>query len=185
MPRDQNDMAAMIPPGSSDHILGPPSATVVVIEYADFQCASCRAVYPAVKILLNEFRDQVRFMFRHYPVVEAHPLAERAAEAAEAAAMQGRFWLMHDLLFDNQHHLQDVYLRQYASRANLDLCRYDQDMARRAYLPLVHEHKRGGLEAGARGTPTFFVNGVLQDVTFGMENLYKAIEANLQSMSVS
>lgn len=185
MPQERSESGFLLPLDATDHVRGPASATVTVIEYGDFQCPYCRAAYPAVKILLQEFTGRVRFAFRHYPVVETHPLAERAAEAAEAAGAQGKFWPMHDLLFENQQHLQDKYLRQYAFQAELDMPQYNRDMNSRIYLPLVREQMNGGRRNGARGTPTFFVNGVIVDVSFGMEYLYKAIEANLQPAKIS
>lgn len=185
MPRARNEPVFLLPLNATDHILGPAAATVTVIEYGDFQCPFCRAAYPAVKILLKEFPDRVRFAFRHYPVVEVHPHAERAAESAEAAGVQGKFWPMHDLLFENQQHLQDEHLRQYAAQAQLDLPQYDREMDRRIHLPRVREQMHGGKQNGARGTPTFFVNGVIEDVTFGMEDLFKAIEAKLQPANMS
>jgi protein-disulfide isomerase len=185
MPQERNATVLLLPLNSADHVLGPASATVTVIEYGDFECPYCRAAYPAVKILLKRFQDRVRFVFRHFPVVEMHPHAERAAESAETAGAQGRFWQMHDLLFENQQHLSDEYLRQYALQAKLDLQRYDQDMNSRTHLQFVHEQMNSGKERGTRGTPTFFVNGVIEDVSFGMDTLYKAIEANLQPANMS
>ncbi len=185
MPRERKETALLLPLSSADHVLGPASATVTVIEYGDFGCPYCRAAYPAVKMLLRNFQDRVRFAFRHFPDVEMHPYAERAAEAAETAGAQGRFWLMHDLLFENQQRLSDEYLRQYARQAALDLPRYDRDMGTRIYLQSIREQMNIGEALGARGTPTFFVNGVIEDVSFGMENLYKAIEVGLQPANMN
>ena len=185
MQRERKETVFLLPLNSADHVLGPASAVVTVFEYGDFECPYCRTAYPAVKILLKHFQDRVRFAFRHFPVVEMHPHSERAAESAETAGSQGRFWQMHDLLFENQQRLGDEYLRQYALQVKLDLQRYDQDMDSRVHLPFVHEQMNGGKERGARGTPTFFVNGVIEDVSYGMENLYKAIEANLQPANMS
>lgn len=182
MPPEQKETAFLLPLNSTDHILGPASATVTVIEYADFECPYCRAAYPAVKMLLMHFQDRLRFVFRHFPM---HPHAERAAEAAETAAAQGKFWQMHDLLFENQQRLGDEYLRQYARQVKLDLQRYDQDMDSRIHLQRVREQMNSGKQSGVRGHPTFFVNGVIEDVSFGVENLHKAIEAILQPASMS
>jgi protein-disulfide isomerase len=179
------ETALLLTLNSTDHVMGPASATVTVIEYGDFGCPYCRAAYPTVKILLQEFRNRVRFAFRHFPVVEVHPHAERAAESAEAAGMQGKFWQMHDLLFEHQQRLEDEYLRRYAFQAKLDLRRYDQDMNRRIHLQSVRQQKNDGKLSGTRGTPTFFVNGVIEDVSFGMENLYKAIATNLQPANMN
>jgi len=185
MPREPTGTRFLLPLHATDHVLGPASTTVTVIEYGDFECPCCRTAYPAVKILLQHFQDRVRFAFRHFPVVAMHPHAERAAESAETAGAQGRFWPMHDLLFENQQRLADEYLRQYAVQANLDLQMYDRDMDSRIHLPSVRGQMNRGRQLGARGTPTFFVNGVIVDVSFGMEGLYRAIESRLQQASMS
>src|SRR5690349_9780727 len=108
-----------------DHVLGPATAHVVVMEYGDFECPTCAQARPAVKLLLKHFQHRMRFVFRHFPLVEAHPHAERAAEAAEAAGAQGKFWPMHDMLFENQQHLKLPALRRYAEEIGLDLERFD------------------------------------------------------------
>jgi protein-disulfide isomerase len=175
----------VVPVNSTDHILGPASATVTVIEYGDFECPYCGAAYPAVKILLKRSADRVRFVFRHFPLVEAHPHADRAAEAAEAAGAQDKFWRMHDLLFENQRHLEIHDLRRYASQAELDLKRYDTEMSDRIYRQAVQEDVDSGKRSGARTMPAFFVNGVIEDVSFGMEQLYQAIETKLRATSAN
>jgi protein-disulfide isomerase len=168
-----------VPPNHADHVLGPASAKVTVVEYGDFECPSCGQAYPAVKILLERFRDRVRFVFRHFPLVAVHPHAELAAEAAETAGAQHKFWEMHDLLFQHQMHLKAGSLRQYALQAELDLERYDYEMKDHVYLQRVHEHIDGGAKSGVRSTPGFFVNGAVQDVSFGLEHLYHAVEVRL------
>src|SRR5215471_16784128 len=114
-----------VPVTHLDHILGPETAKVTVVEYGDFECPNCGQAYPAVKILRKYFGERMRFVFRHFPLREIHPHAELAAEAAEAAGAQGKFWSMHDLLFENQSHLNVRSLRRYAEAAELDLERYD------------------------------------------------------------
>jgi protein-disulfide isomerase len=168
-----------VPLDHTDHVLGPASAKVTLVEYGDFECPSCGQAYPAVKMLLERFGDRVRFVFRHFPLVEVHPHAELAAEAAEAAGAQHKFWRMHDLLFEHQLHLKANNLRQYALAAELDLERYDYEMNDHVYLQRVHEHIDGGAKSGVRSTPGFFVNGTVQDVSFGLERLYEAVEAEL------
>src|SRR5215471_223107 len=113
-----------VPVTHLDHILGPETAKVTVVEYGDFECPNCGQAYPAVKILRKYFGERVRFVFRHFPLREVHPHAELAAEAAEAAGAQGKFWPMHDLLFENQLHLKAKSLRGYAEKAGVDLERY-------------------------------------------------------------
>ncbi|HEY6282280.1 MAG TPA: DsbA family protein [Burkholderiales bacterium] len=169
-----------VPVTHADHFLGPESAKITVVEYGDFECPECGQAYPAVKILLKHFGDRVRFVFRHFPLVEVHPHAEVAAEAAEAADAQDKFWQMHNLLFEHQLHLKAKQLRQYASEAELDLERYDYEMGDHVYLQRVQEHIESGKKSGVRSTPTFFVNSAIQDVSFGMEQLYQAIEIMLR-----
>ena len=164
----------------ADHAAGPDAAQLTLVEYGDFECPNCGQAYPAVKILRQHFGERMRFVFRHFPLREVHPHAELAAEAAESAGAQRKFWLMHDLLFENQSHLKAKGLRRYAEQAELDLERYDYEMNEHIYLQRVQEHIDGGLRSGVRSTPTFFVNGVLQDVSFGLEHLRQAIEGRLK-----
>jgi protein-disulfide isomerase len=164
----------------TDHVRGPAGARVTVVEYGDFECPSCYQAYPAVKVMLEHFGERIRFAFRHFPLVEIHPHAEMAAEAAEAAGAQKKFWTMHDMLFENQRHLKVNNLRQYAQKLELDLERYDWDMKEHAYLQRIQEHIRSGASSGVRATPTFFVNGVVTDVSFGMQSLEQAIERALR-----
>src|SRR3954470_6546568 len=169
-----------VPVNHSDHFTGSHSAKVTVVEYGDFECPSCGQAYPAVKMMLKHFGDKLRFVYRQFPQREVHPHAELAAEAAEAAGAQNKFWAMHDLLFENQLHLKAASLRQYAAQAELDLERYDYEMGDHVYLQRVQEHLDSGRESGVRATPTFFVNGILQDVSFNLEQLQSAIEAVLR-----
>jgi protein-disulfide isomerase len=170
-----------VPVNHSDHFLGPASAKVTVVEYGDFECASCGQAYPAVNILLKHFGDRMRFVFRHFPLREVHPHAELAAEAAETAGAQHKFWNMHKLLFEHQLHLKARSLRQYAEEAELDLARYDYEMEDHLYLQRIQEHVDGGTRSGVRSTPAFFVNGVVQDVSFGIQQLQTAIDAVLRA----
>ena len=169
-----------VPVDTADHILGPIHAPVTVVEYGDFECPNCKQAAPAVKILLERYKGQVRLVFRHFPLEEVHPHALNAAEAAEAAGAQGKFWEMHDLLFDNQRHLKQQQLRGYAERLQLDMARYTAEMDDEIYRQRIREHQRSGNESGVRGTPTFFLNGRIQDVSFGMQSLFDAVEAHLQ-----
>ena len=169
-----------VPVNHTDHILGAESAKITVLEYGDFECPSCGQAYHAVKILLKHFGNRVRFVFRHFPQREVHPHAELAAEAAEAAGAQHKFWQLHDLLFENQLHLKEKKLREYAAQAELDLERYDYEMGDHVYLQRVLEHLESGNKSEVRSTPTFFINGVMHDVSFGLEHLQRAIESELR-----
>lgn len=167
--------ARLRPDPATDHILGPASATVAVIEYGDFESPACVQAYEAVKIILAEFPARVRFVFRHNPEVEIHPHAELAAEAAEAVGAQGHFWAYHDLLFQHRDHLKPAALRQYADQVGADLTRYDHEMKDRVYLQRVQENRNSAHALGVRAMPAFYVNGRLADVSFGLENLAQAV----------
>jgi protein-disulfide isomerase len=165
-----------------DHVLGPEHAPVTVVEYADFECPNCKQAAPAVKLLLERFAERVRFAFRHFPLEEVHPHALLAAEAAECAGAQGQFWPMHDLLFEQQLHLKTNQLHGYAERLRLDMARYTAELDDQVYLQRIREHQRSGRDSGVRGTPTFFVNGKIQDVSFGIHALFDAVEALLGAL---
>jgi len=168
-----------VPVGGADHVLGPTHAAVSVVEYGDFECPNCKQAAPSVKLLLAHFRGRVRFVYRHFPLEEVHPHALHAALAAETAAAQGKFWPMHDLLFENQAHLKLPALRRYAEHLELDMARYDTEMADHRYLQRVREQIESGTASGVRGTPSFFVNGRIGDVSFGMQRLFDAVEVAL------
>lgn len=169
-----------VPASAVDHTIGPPSAPVTIVEYGDLECPNCKQAAPAVKLLLAHFKQSVRFVYRHFPLEEVHPHALQAAEASECAAGQDKFWPMHDVLFDNQSHLKLNQLRSYAERLELDLVRYTAEMDDHVYLQRIREHIQGGRESGVRSTPTFFLNGKVQDVSFGMNFLFDAVEAALK-----
>ncbi len=179
MARQMDSQTLFTPQAHIDHVLGPESARVTLLEYGDFECPSCLQAYHAMKLLLKHFGQRLRFAFRQYPQREVHPHAELAAEAAEAAAAQHKFWPMHDLLFENQLHLKPNNLRQYAAQLELDMQRYDYEMSDHVYLQRVQEHLASGNKSGVRATPTFFINGVVQDVSFGLGRLERAIESAL------
>lgn len=162
-----------------DHIQGPAAAAVTVIEYGDFECPSCQQAHAAVQIMLAHFGPKLRFVFRHFPLREVHPHAERAAEAAEAAGAQGKFWPMYDLLFTHQQHLHDEHLLDYAGRIGLDIPRYENEMKDSVYLQRVQEHAQTGRMLHIRATPAFYVNGVFTDVSFGLQHLHEAIDKAL------
>ena len=172
-----------VPADASDHMLGNPRAPVTVVEYGDFECPNCKQAVAGVNMLLTRFENQARFIYRHFPLEEVHPHAELAAEAAECAGGQGKFWQMLDLLFENQGHLKLNHLRGHAERLQLDLARFDAEMQDHVYLQRVREHQQSGRESGVRSTPGFFVNGKIQDVSFGMHLLFEAVEAALHRKS--
>ena len=168
-----------LPVTATDHTLGPAHAQATVVEYGDFECPNCKQAAPAVKLLLSRFENRVRLIFRHFPLEEVHPHALMAAEAAECAGAQHKFWPMHDLLFENQAREKPHDLRSYAERLGLDLERYDSEMRDHLYLQRIREHQASGRASGARSTPTFFVNDRVQDVSFGIQALFDAVAAVL------
>jgi protein-disulfide isomerase len=174
----QADLA--VPVTAVDHALGSEHSPVTVVEYGDFECPICKQAAPAVKLVLERFGARIRFVFRHFPVESAHPHAMHAAQAAEAAGGQGKFWQMHDLLFDNQRHLKIANLREYAQRLDLDMPRFIAEMDDEIYLQRVREQMDGGKRSHVRGTPTFYINGVLHDVSFGMHALMEGVAAALK-----
>ncbi len=167
------------PINSKDHILGNPRASVTVVEYGDFECPTCKQAAPSVKLLLEHFEDQVLFAYRHFPQETIHPHALRAAEAAECAGAQDRFWAMHDLLFENQLHLDLTHLFAYAKRLDLDQPRFAAEMDAEVYLQSIREQVDSGRSSHLRATPGFFVNGAIVDVSFGFQTLFDAVEAAL------
>jgi protein-disulfide isomerase len=170
----------LVPPVSpTDHILGPSHARVTIVEFGDFECPNCKQAAPVVKLLLKDFGDRLRFVFRNFPLEEVHPHALAAAQAAECAAAQGRFWPMHDLLFAHQHSLKLQQLHGYAESLELDMARFAAEMKDTVYLQRIREHQESGLASGVRATPAFFMNGRILDVSFGFGKLVEQVEKAL------
>jgi len=167
------------PVAPADHVRGPRHAPVTVVEYGDFECPHCKQASGAVQLMLARFEQTVCFVFRHFPQEEVHPHAMHAAQAAECAGGQGKFWPMHDLLFEHQMHLQMSHLQDYARTLGLDMARFTAEMDDEIYLQRVREHQRSGDASGVRATPTFFVNNRLVDVSYGLHPLLEAVEAAL------
>jgi protein-disulfide isomerase len=170
-----------VPVSTVDHLLGPGHAAVTMVEYGDFECPNCKQAAPAIKLLLDRFAGRVRLVFRHFPLEDVHPHALLAAQAAEAADGQGKFWPMHDLLFENQRHLKLPQLHSYADRLELDMPRYTGEMDDEVYLQRVREHIAGGVKSGVRSTPSFFINGMLHDASYGLQSLVQGVEAALRA----
>jgi protein-disulfide isomerase len=162
--------------GDRDHLQGPADAPVTLVEYGDYECPYCGAAYPIVKQLQAQLGDRLRFVFRNFPITTSHPHAEQAAEAAEAAAAQGRFWEMHDHLYEHQRHLEDGDLRGYAAELGLDVDRFERDLAQHVLAERVREDFMSGVRSGVNGTPTFYINGVRHDDSFDADTLLAAIE---------
>jgi protein-disulfide isomerase len=169
-----------VPVGPADHSIGAAHAPVTVVEYGDFECPNCKQAAAALKQLLARFKDGVRIVYRHFPLEAVHVHALNAAEAAECAGAQGKFLPMHDLLFEHQNALKAHQLHEYAQRLELDMVQFNAAMHDHLSLQRIREHIRGGEESGVRATPTFFVNGKLQDVSYGMTALFDAVQGALR-----
>jgi protein-disulfide isomerase len=159
-----------------DHAQGSAAAAVTLVEYGDYECPYCGAAYPIVKEVQARLGENLRFVFRNFPITTSHPHAEQAAEAAEAAAVQGRFWEMHDLLYENQRRLGDQDLLAYAEQVGLELESFDKDLAEHVHAARVREDFMSGVRSGVNGTPTFYINGVRHDDSYELETLLAAVE---------
>ncbi|HUJ09866.1 MAG TPA: DsbA family protein [Verrucomicrobiae bacterium] len=165
-----------IPVGKRDHIQGPSSAVVTLVEYGDYQCPFCGDTYPVIKKLQKHFGEQLRFVFRNFPLARIHAYAERAAEAAEAAGGQGKFWEMHDYLFEHQDALDAENLVRAATLLGLDMVKFEREVAERVYAKRVQEDIQSGVDSDVGGTPTTFINGVRNDDDDDFETLKTKIE---------
>ena len=147
-----------------DHVAGPDDAPLTLVEYGDYECPYCRAAHPIVQALRGRLGDRLRFAFRHFPLTQIHPYAERAAEVAEAAGEHGEFWEMHDMLYEHQEEgLDDSHLLRYAAALGLDADEVAGDLDAGAYTDAVRADFMSGVRSGVNGTPTFFVNGERYD----------------------
>jgi protein-disulfide isomerase len=164
---------------SSDHVRGNPDAPVTLIEYGEFECVHCGRAYHSVKRVLEEAAGDVRFVFRHFSRDDVHPFSERSALAAEAAGSQGRFWEMHDFLFERQHQLEYDDLARHAAELGLDVERFNREVVEREHLATVHGHLELGLESGVTETPTFFINGVKYLGSYDADALLAAVRGQL------
>jgi protein-disulfide isomerase len=165
------------PVGERDHSLGPNDAPITLVEYGDYECPDCGTAHPVVHELRRRLGDRLRVVFRNFPCPDAHPHAQQAAEAAEAAGAQGKFWEMHDALFEHFDALEVADLARYAAELGLDVERFKRDLAEHAYAPRVGEDVDGGMRSGVNRTPTFFINGVHHGGFFSLPALLEAIEA--------
>jgi protein-disulfide isomerase len=166
------------PVSESDHVLGPQSAPVTLLEYGNFECPHCGEAHPMLKQARKLLGDNLRFVFRHFPDSLTHPHALRAAEAAEAAAAQGNFWEMLDELFTHQQALEDRRLSRYAARIGLDVNRFAHDMEAHTFLKQVEDDYQLALfDEHVTGTPTFYINEVRYTGATDLESLLLAIQA--------
>jgi protein-disulfide isomerase len=168
-----------IPVSDQDHAQGPPSAPVTLVEYGDYECPHCGSAHPIVKRLQKHYGDRLRFVFRNFPLTQIHPMAEPAAEAAEFAAAHGKFWEMHDAIYENQTELSLELLGDLADKLGLPADGLGNALDNHEYLEKVRSDFSGGVRSGVNGTPTFFINGNRHEDSFDYETLVEAIDAAL------
>jgi protein-disulfide isomerase len=173
-----------VPVAPDDHIRGSESAAITLVEYGDYECPHCAAVRPEVERALQQFRNELRFVFRHFPLTEIHPHAEAAAESAEYAGAHDRFWEMHDGLYENQHQLGLPLLFVLAKMLRLSEADLRDALETRKFAPKVRKDFLGGVRSGVNGTPTFFLNGMRYDGSYAFEDLAGAIALRFRAKTV-
>lgn len=167
----------LLPIHDGDHVHGPSSASFTLVEYGDYECPDCGRLFWIIRDLQAELGDRLRIVYRHYPLSGIHPHAQEAAEAAEAAATQSRFWEMHDILFQNQGALTRKNLVVYADNLKLDLERFRNELKNKAYNERVRDDFRRGVQNGVYRTPGLFLNGVRHDGAWDRDTLFLKLTA--------
>jgi protein-disulfide isomerase len=157
--------------GKRDHIAGLLNAPVLLLEYGDYQSPHCFEAYKIVKKLQRQLGEKLCFVYRHFPLTQIHPQAQKAALVAEGAGSQGKFWQMHDILFEHQQALDNGHLVEYALKLDLNISQFLQEMSARLHAPRVQEDFESGISSGVISTPTFFINGIRYLGTYDLENL--------------
>lgn len=168
----------VLPVEREDHCRGTPGARYSLVEYGDFECHHCAHVAPIVQELLRELGDDLCFVFRHFPLPEIHPHSTRAAEAAEAAGLQDKFWLMHDRLFQHQSELTESLFERLARELPVEMVTFHRDLKSGQPARRVAADRDGGLAAGVEETPTFFVNGRLHVGSYEFLPLLEALRSS-------
>jgi protein-disulfide isomerase len=163
----------------SDHIQGSVNAPLNIVEYGDYECPYTGMAHPIVKEIIRQFGDKLYFVFRNFPLNDIHPHAQAAAEAAEAASAQDKFWEMHDYLFEHQKALDHSHLLEYAKKVGLDIERFKMDLADHVYTSLIDESLKTGIKSGVEGTPTFYINGVRYEDSWDLQTFSETIKRHL------
>jgi protein-disulfide isomerase len=169
-------MSLANPVNQNDHVLGPPDAPVTLVEYGDYQCPYCRSAHFVVEQVRAHLGDQLRFVFRHMPLTQLHSQAEMAAEAAEAAGLQGKFWEMHRAIYEHQNELSAQMLTALAERLGLDMERFTNDLLTQRMRPRVKDDFMSAVRSGAAGTPSWFLNGERYNGKYDEGPLTEALE---------
>ena len=173
-----------VPVTSADHIQGPMDAPVTLVEYGDYECAYCGLAFPNVKLAQKRFATQLRFVFRHFPLTEAHPFAEAAAEAAEYAGTYDLFWEMHDGLYANQDELGLPLILGLGRALGLSDLGLRDALAQLRFAAKIHADFLGGVRSGVNGTPSFFINGEKHEGSYSYQELAAAIDAHLHAVAI-
>ena len=163
------------PVSDQDHVQGAEDAALTLVEYGDFQCPSCGDAYPVVQAVQKHFGDRLRFVFRHYPLPQ-HSMAEPAAEAAEFAGTKGKFWPMHDALYENQADLSNDLFSELAGNFRLDAKTLLKDVASQHFAERIETDVESGDSSGVEGTPTFYINGKQHEGAYTQQALIRALE---------
>ncbi|MEH2221622.1 DsbA family protein [Nostoc sp.] len=177
---DRDRSLLFVPPSTQDHLKGVLNATVVLVMYGDYECSQSADVYRLIKVIGQQLsvslgENYLCFIFRHFPQIEIHSHAQRAAEAAEAAAVQGQFWPMHEMLFSHQQELGNGYLVEYANNLGLDISQFLQDISKKVYIDRINEDIENGLYSRVTATPALFINGIRYSDRWKIEQLMAAI----------
>lgn len=160
---------------SRDHVLGPQKAPITLLEYGDYECPYCRQANRIVANVVQQLGNNMRFAFRNFPLTQIHPHAQHAAEAAECAGAQDRFWEMHHILYENQHAIEDENLVEYAKILELNMSRFQNDFYNHNFAGLVREDFLSGIRSGVNGTPTFYINGMRYNDSWNQETLTRTL----------
>ena len=170
-----------VPVSAKDHRQGDSDAPCTLVEYGDYQCPSCGQAYPIVKRVQKHFGKRLSFVFRNFPLTQMHPFAEPAAETAEFAGANGKFWGMHDLIYENQARLgDDELLPELAQQLHLAPAKLLDALESKEFEPRVKSDFSSGVRSGVNGTPTFFINGQRHDGPYDFASLVEAIDAALE-----
>lgn len=177
---DSHRSSLFVPPSTQDHIKGVLNATSVLVMYGDYQSSQSANVYRLIKVMQRQLvvslgENYLCFIFRHFPQIQIHSHAQRAAESVEAAAVQGQFWQMHEMLFDHQQELGNGYLIEYANNLGLDISQFLQDMSKQVHIDRINEDIKSGSQSGVTATPALFINGTRYSDRWNIEQLMAAI----------
>lgn len=171
------------PVNSNDHIRGNKNALLELVEYGDYECRDCGRAYPVIIEILQEMGDDIKFVFRNFPLSRAHPNALNAALATEAAALQNMFWEMHDIIFENQDQLEPDDILFYAKKIKLDVPQFINDFKKKSLLTKVETDFETGMRSGVNSTPSFFVNGIKYDSYWEDDDLIHYLKRQLLNMN--